>query len=62
MNRLVLVVLALATASMVAMFIGSFAHDDLGIALDTIRFGALDGAAGIFAAVAWGSMLARLKK
>ena len=59
MGRLAVAIVALAAAAMTAMLAGSFAHDDLGIAIDTIRSDALVGAAVIFAGVACRVLLTR---
>ena len=59
MGRLAFAIVALAAAVMTAIVAGSFAHDDLGIAIDTIRSDALISAAAIFAAVVCGNLLTR---
>jgi hypothetical protein len=57
MSRVLLILPALGTAAIVAMFIDSVAHDNLGLGFDAIRFGALNTAAAIFALLARGSAL-----
>jgi energy-converting hydrogenase Eha subunit C len=57
MGRAAFLIIALASAAMVAMMTGSVAHDEFGIPLDTIRMDALSAAGLIFAAVACGSLL-----
>jgi len=47
----------LAAAAVIAILVGIVAHDDLGIAIEAIRNGALTGAGVIFAVVALGTLL-----
>jgi hypothetical protein len=47
----------LAAAAVVAILFGIVAHDDLGIAFEVIRNGALAGAGVVFAVVALGTLL-----
>jgi hypothetical protein len=61
MGRALAILVAVGTAAMIAMFIDSVAHDNLGLGFDTIRFGALNAAAAIFALLARGSALRRKK-
>ncbi len=61
MIRAAFLIIALATAAMVAMMTGSVAHDQFGIPLDTIRMDALAAAGLIFAGIACGSLLVRKK-
>ena len=56
MRRLVIPIY-LAAAAVIAILFGVFAHDDLGIAIEVIRNGALTSAGVIFAAVAIGTLL-----
>jgi hypothetical protein len=56
MVRVAFLIIALATAAMVAMLTGSIAHDELGIPLDVIRVDALK-ASMILAAVVGGLLL-----
>jgi hypothetical protein len=46
---------------MMAMLTGSVAHDGFGIPLDAIRMDALSGAGVIFAGVACGSLVGRMR-
>jgi len=46
----------LAAAAVIAILFGIVAHDDLGIAAEAIRNGALTGAGIIFAGVALGTL------
>jgi hypothetical protein len=59
MDRLVIPALALVIAVVVAILFGNFAHDDLGIAIDTIRTDALTSAGFLCVIVACGTLLKR---
>jgi hypothetical protein len=61
MGRAALLIVALVAAVMAAMLTGSVAHDDFDIPLDAIRMNALRGAGLIFAAVACGSLVNRMR-
>ena len=56
MRRLVIPVY-LAAAAVIAILFGIVAHDDLGIAIEAIRNGALTSAGVILAVVALGTLL-----
>ena len=51
--------LTLMAAAATALLLGLFAHDAMGMPIDTIRIDALGAAGLIFAAVAGGSLLRR---
>jgi hypothetical protein len=56
MRRLVIPTYLVA-AAVIAVLFGIIAHDDLGIAIEAIRNGALTGAGVILAVVALGTLL-----
>jgi len=56
MRRLVIPIY-LAAAAVIAVLFGIVAHDDLGIAIEAIRNGALTSAGVILAVVALGTLL-----
>jgi hypothetical protein len=51
--------LTLIAAAATALLVGLFAHDAIGMPIDTIRIDALGAAGLIYAAVAGGSLLRR---
>jgi hypothetical protein len=59
MGRLVIPTLAVAAAAVTAILFGTVAHDDLGIAVDTIRTDALSGAGFMIIVVACTNLLRR---
>jgi hypothetical protein len=61
MGRIIIPTLGLVAAVGTAILFGIVAHDDLGIAIDAIRNGALTSAGVIFVVVACGTLLCRSK-
>jgi len=61
MGRAAILIVAVVTAGMMAMLTGSVAHDGFGVPLDAIRMDALSGAGVIFAGVACGSLVGRMR-
>jgi hypothetical protein len=61
MGRVVVAILALIAAAAIAVLSGIIAHDDFGIATDTIRIDALRSAACIFIVLSFGNLL-RLRR
>lgn len=59
MGRVVILIVSLLTAAAVAVLFGTIAHDDLGIASDTIRTDALSSAGFLFMVLALGNLLRR---
>jgi hypothetical protein len=59
MGRLVIPALALVAAAGTAILFGTVAHDDLGIAIDTIRSDALTSAGFMIIVVACTNLLKR---
>jgi hypothetical protein len=59
MGRAAILILALLAAAAVAFLFGTIAHDDLGIASDTIRTDALSSAGFLFMVLAFGNLLRR---
>ena len=61
MGRVVIPILSLVTAAATAVLFGIFAHDDLGIAVNTIRTDALASAGFVLVVLASESLLRRNK-
>jgi hypothetical protein len=59
MGRVVILILSLATAAAIAVLSGIIAHDDFGIAADTIRVDALRSAGCVFIVLTFGTLLKR---
>jgi hypothetical protein len=59
MVRVVIVILPVLAATTVAFLFGTIAHNDLGIASDTIRTDALSGAGFLFMVLAFGNLIKR---
>jgi hypothetical protein len=56
------IILILSLAAAVAVLFGTVAHDDLGIASDTIRADALSSAGFLFMVLAVGNFLSLLRR
>jgi hypothetical protein len=61
MGRVIFAILSLIAAAVTAILFGTVAHDELGIAVDTIRTDALTSAGFLFLILAGGSLLRRSK-
>ena len=61
MRRIIVPTLGLVAAAGTAILFGIVAHNDLGIAIDAIRNGALTSACLIFVIVACGTLVSRTK-
>jgi hypothetical protein len=62
MRPAIILILSLAAAVAVAVLFGTVAHDDLGIASETIRTDALSSAGFLFMVLAFGNFLSLLRR